>query len=164
MGDLMAVVLRTTPLWLIGIILIGMSVGVCQLTLKATEKLNRRHGYSSQGSASAMVVTPVFALLAFMLATTFSMGLSRYDDRRSAVVAEAEAISTESQRAELLDEPYASILRMQIRAFAHCRVRPEGIAADALARRAAQCRRIGDAVWATTRTAVQATRTTALGS
>lgn len=48
----------------------------------------------------------VVGLLALMIAFTFAMSLSRFDDRREAVLHEANAIGTTALRARLLPAPY----------------------------------------------------------
>jgi len=161
MNQLVAMGIRSVPLWLIAIALVLVSLGVCELALKVAQ-YRESHG-KGHGSVS-FVITPIFALLAFMLASTFSMGLQRFDSRRMALMSEVEAIGTEFDRASLLDEPGGTAVRQQLRAFAHCRIMPPESEVEAAAARARDCRTIQNRMWEQTRASVQPVRLTALGS
>src|SRR5881394_263672 len=54
------------------------------------------------------IVGAYLGLLALLLAFTYSLSLSRYEQRRSLVTQEANAIGTAYLRAQLLDEPHRS--------------------------------------------------------
>lgn len=125
-----------------------------------TGKAENQADWSTQG----YIVTAIFALLAFMLATTFSMALSRFDTRRLALATEIDAIGTAYLRASLLDEPYATTIRALLRNYAHCRISDPQWSSAQLEQRIRQCNRIGERIWVETRTAVQPVRTTALAS
>lgn len=70
----------------------------------------------------APVVAATLGLLAFMLAFTFGIAASRFEERRQAVLLEANAISTAYLRAELLPEPHASNARNLLREYAAVRI------------------------------------------
>ncbi len=62
------------------------------------------------------LVGSAMALLAFIIAFTFSMALNRYDQRRDIVLAEANSIGTTYLRAKLAPEPLRSeMLRIIVR-------------------------------------------------
>lgn len=164
MREVIDIALRITPLWLIGIAIIVIGVGTCEVTLAIVRRFDKRSAIKIDKGSRSYIVTPIFALLAFMLATTFSMGLSRFDARRVAMTDEVNAISTEYLRASLLDDPYASQLRAELRSFAHCRIVPDGISPAALASRVRQCRSLGEQLWSTTRVALLPLRTNTLGT
>ena len=51
------------------------------------------------------VVASILGLLAFMLGFTFNVAINRFDDRREAVLDEANAIGTTYLRADFFDSP-----------------------------------------------------------
>ena len=59
----------------------------------------------SPDGQEAYVVSAVLGLLALLMGFTFSLALSRYEDRRELVLQEANAIGTAYLRAQLLAEP-----------------------------------------------------------
>lgn len=158
------IALRMTPLWLIAVAIIAVGAATCEITIAIMRRVDERAGVKIDKGSRGYIVTPIFALLAFMLATTFSMGLSRFDARRVALTAEVNAISTEYLRASLLDDPARAQVRAELRAFAHCRVVPQRVSAEVLASRTRECRSLGAQLWSTTRSAVLPVRTTTLVS
>lgn len=65
----------------------------------------RRRSKGEKESAVSSITGSILALVAFMLAFTFSMAASRYDDRKELVRNEANAISTAYLRSDFLSEP-----------------------------------------------------------
>jgi hypothetical protein len=61
-------------------------------------------------------------LVALMIGFTFSMALSRFDARLSAVVNEANAISTTALRARMLPEPQASDVKTLLQQYTQLRL------------------------------------------
>jgi hypothetical protein len=94
--------------------LLAFFTGVVVLALLAIEggyKLGKNRRKSSNNEDESPVgstISSTLALLAFMLAFTFGMAASRFDDRRAAVVEEANAIGTAYLRADLLEDPLKS--------------------------------------------------------
>jgi hypothetical protein len=164
MREMIDIALRNTPLWLIAIVIIAVGTGICALTVAILHRFDKRSAIKIDKGSRSYIVTPIFALLAFMLATTFSMGLSRFDARRAAMTDEVNAISTEYQRASMLDDPAAAQMRAELRAFAHCRIVPDGISPAELASRARQCQSLGAQLWTTTRNSLLPLRTNTLGT
>jgi hypothetical protein len=72
-------------------------------------------------SPVAAMVASVLGLLAFMLAFTFGLAASRFDERRHAVVEEANAIGTTYLRARLLPEPQRSTTEKLLREYTETR-------------------------------------------
>lgn len=64
----------------------------------------------------------VLGLLALLLAFTFALALSRYDERRLLVVKEANAIGTTWLRASLLPEPHWEPVKELLRRYVDLRV------------------------------------------
>jgi hypothetical protein len=153
------------PLWVIGVVLVLVFLGACEIGFLVTRRVYRSRELTDRDRGSlGYIVTAIFALLAFMLATTFSMALTRFDTRRMALANEVDAIGTAYLRASLLDEPYATRLRLLLRQYAHCRTSQPKMSREQMELRIEQCRAIGDQLWETTRVAVQPVRTTALAS
>jgi hypothetical protein len=68
------------------------------------------------------VVAATLGLFAFLLAFTFSLAASRFDERRRMVVKEANAIGTTHLRAGLLTEPERSAIRDLLEQYVKVRV------------------------------------------
>jgi hypothetical protein len=82
------------------------------------------------------VVTATLTLLALIIGFSFSMAVSRYDQRKSLEEAEANAIGTEFLRADLLPSADGAKLRELLRAYVQERIafyegRQDGAAAEA---------------------------------
>jgi hypothetical protein len=69
------------------------------------------------------MVGAILALLAFMLAFTFSMAATRFDSRREAVLDEANAIRTTYLRAQMLPQPEQSAVMRLLRDYVDVRLR-----------------------------------------
>ncbi len=70
----------------------------------------------------AVVLTSVFGLLSLLLAFTFSLAVTRYEDRRALVITEANAIGTAHIRTALANDPSASELRLALEKYARIRL------------------------------------------
>lgn len=95
------------PLWFF----LPLTLGISLLALEAGYRLGAwRHARVAEEKDApvAAMAAAVLGLLAFMLAFTFSMAASRFDDRRQAVLDEANSIGTTYLRARLLPEPQRS--------------------------------------------------------
>lgn len=68
--------------------------------------------------STGYLVSSALALLGLLIGFTFSMAVQRYDERRHAVNAEANAISTVYARAGLFEEPIASRLQSAVARYA----------------------------------------------
>ena len=85
-------------------------------------KHRREKGIGDSESSVGSMVGSTLALLAFMLAFTFGLAYSRFDDRRALVVEEANAIGTAFLRADLIDEPHRSAVKNILREYIDIRV------------------------------------------
>jgi uncharacterized membrane protein len=97
----------TQPVWVhwVGIfvlLVLGYQVGVVLQRLLLREPCT---------DSETALVGSAMALLAFVIGFTFSIALSRYDERRNLVLAEANAIGTTWLRASLVPEPERSELQ-----------------------------------------------------
>lgn len=68
------------------------------------------------------VVASILGLLAFMLGFTFNVAINRYDDRREAVLNEANAIGTTYLRADFMDNQARDTSRKLLREYVQLRV------------------------------------------
>lgn len=64
----------------------------------------------------------ILGLLAFLMAFTFSLAASRFDNRRELVVEEANAIGTTYLRAGYLPEPYKNSVQSLLKVYAKSRI------------------------------------------
>lgn len=83
-----------------------------------------RHARAAEEKESPVgaMVGSILGLLAFLLAFTFSLAASRFDDRREAVLEEANAIGTTYLRARLLPEPERIEMARLLREYVDVRV------------------------------------------
>ncbi len=112
---------------------------------------HRRFG-GGQGEAEdeAQVLSTALLVLALLLGFTFSMALSRYDERRQLVVQEANDIGTAWLRAGLVAAPHGPALQTALADYARVRVTsPLPHETEKLARAAA----LRNRVWALAATA-----------
>jgi hypothetical protein len=114
-------VLDSIPLW-------GVFAVMALLFLLAAElgfRLGRRRCQLAEAKIShaGAIIAATLALMAFMLAFTFSMGGSRFDARRHLVVDEANAVGTAYLRADILPEPQRNEIRDLLREYVEVRLK-----------------------------------------
>jgi hypothetical protein len=109
------------PLWA----LLLATLTVAHLSVEGGYRLaryrQRRSGEEKQEPVGSMVGATL-GLLAFMLAFTFGLAGSRFDDRRQVILAEANAIGTAYLRAELLPQPIGAEVRNLLREYVDARL------------------------------------------
>lgn len=110
-----------------GLALLGLLILLAELGYRAWGLVGRRAGDRDTGD-EAQLLSAALVLLALLLGFTFSMALSRYEDRRTQVVAEANDIGTAWLRAGLLG-PRGAALQGALADYARLRIRTrDGIA------------------------------------
>jgi hypothetical protein len=121
--------LDALPLW-------AFFLSVCVIVWAALE-LGYRLGQWRHARAAdekdvpvGAIVATIFALLAFMLAFTFGMAASRFEERRQAVLHEANAIGTTYLRTRLLPEPQRSEIAALLREYVDVRLSGAGKGGD----------------------------------
>jgi hypothetical protein len=90
---------KTDPALLVSLLFIGMLIAL-YLGRLLSKKLDRSPD-ETQSQIKSTVVASILALFGFLLAFTFGLSGSRFDDRRKSVVEEANCIGTAVLRAEL---------------------------------------------------------------
>lgn len=113
--------LDVLPLW--GLFLI--TVGVVLLSVECGFRYGRyrlQRGSTEREGPVGSMVSATLALLAFLLAFTFSMAASRFEDRRVGVVNEANAIGTAYLRAGYLPDAARDEIRRLLREYLDTRL------------------------------------------
>ena len=112
------------PLWTI----LPLTVGLALLSVELGYRLARNRQLRAQEEKESQVggmVGATLGLLAFMLAFTFGLAGSRFEDRRQIVLAEANAIGTTYLRTSMIPEPMRTEARNLLREYVA--VRLEGV-------------------------------------
>ncbi len=109
------------PIWLLvacitGSVLLAIEVGF------RLGKFRRRVGEAEASGLVGTIIGATLGLLAFMLAFTFGLAASRFEERRQLVVQEANAIGTTFLRAGLLSESQASKIRDLLAEYVRARL------------------------------------------
>lgn len=107
----MATIITIMPVWLIGIFLLVLLA----LSSWAGSQLRKRLQFNNEATYAASAAV---SLLALLIGFTFSLALSRYDNRRELVVEEAAAIFAIWQRVPLLKDPAHAELKKLARRYA----------------------------------------------
>lgn len=110
--------IATTPLWLLRPILLILFMLCCFLGARLRTRFASAR---DDHSPDSYILSAVLGLLGLMIAFTFSMALSRYDDRREMVISEANAIGTTWLRAGLIEGDAGKALQNSIAAYAKLR-------------------------------------------
>ncbi|HEX6649098.1 MAG TPA: hypothetical protein VF075_06150 [Pyrinomonadaceae bacterium] len=132
------------PLW--AILPITVVLGLVSLEIGYRIASHRPRG--SEGEKESPVngmVGATLSLLAFMLAFTFGLAGSRYEDRRQVVLSEANAIGTTYLRAAMLPEPMRTETRNLLREYVD--VRLEAVQPGNLDQALAQSEEMHNRLW-----------------
>lgn len=108
------------PLWTILPITIGVSLVSVELGYRLAR--SRRHSQEEKEAPVGGMVGATLALLALMLAFTFGLAGSRFEDRRQVVLSEANAIGTAYLRAAMLPEPMRTQTQQLFREYVDVRL------------------------------------------
>jgi hypothetical protein len=115
------------PLWLIGLVAFAgmMAASLLGAALRRRQDTRASRLPKSELSSDAdegLMVSAVLGLLALLVAFTFSIAISRFDDRRANVVNEANAIGTTYLRAQLLDPPHRETISRLLAEYTEVRI------------------------------------------
>ena len=109
------------PLWTI----LPITVGLALLSVELGYRLARNRQLRAQEEKESQVggmVGATLGLLAFMLAFTFGLAGSRFEDRRQVVLSEANAIGTTYLRTQIIPEPMRTEARNLLREYVDARL------------------------------------------
>jgi len=109
------------PLWVLPFVIGLFAFGALEAGFRFG-RWRHAHAPGENDAPVGAMVGAVLGLLAFMLAFTFSLGASRFDSRRQALLMEANAVSTTALRARLLSEPERTAVRRLLEEYVELRV------------------------------------------
>jgi hypothetical protein len=109
------------PLWLLLPLTILFVLLWVEVGYRVARYRSQRVEREKEAPVSGMVGATL-GLLAFMLAFTFGLAASRFEDRRQAMLAEANAVGTAYLRAEMVPQPIASEARAVLREYVDVRL------------------------------------------
>ena len=123
-------------------------VATTWLAIEGGYRIGRKHLLRGSGGAAgsaAGIQGSILALLAFILALTFNMAVTRFEARKKLVIREANAIGTCFLRAELLPVPLGGEVRTLLREYVDVRV--EVVHTLRLAEGIARSEELQDQLW-----------------
>ncbi len=120
-----AVDLFTLPLWSLYVLIIVLLAGGAIIGYRMGRRLFLAEQHlpeDQRGKPSETTLSAFLALLGLLLAFTYSFALSQFDDRRNALLVEANAIGTAFVQAMLMEEPYRTTYRETLAEYAGTRI------------------------------------------
>ena len=118
----LGLLINAVPLWL----LFALTMAISLLAVWVGTRLairSLRHEAKEPEAPLGSLVSAVLGLLAFILAFTFGMTASRFDDRRQLVLQESNAIGTTYLRAGLLPQHQRLEIRRLLREYVDVRLK-----------------------------------------
>ncbi len=109
------------PVGVLWMLMIFGAIGIYEVGFRVGRWWQEHTPDEKEGSTGLMVGS-LLATLGFLLAVTMGMASGRFDDRRSLVLAEANAIGTTYLRAGYLPDPQGSEIRNLLRAYVPLRI------------------------------------------
>jgi hypothetical protein len=101
--------LNATPLLALGLIVLAAMVSAVLVGValrRFTDRRDAMRGAPAAEGLEGIMVSAILALMALLMAFTYSIVLGRFEDRRALVLEEANAIGTVYLRAQLLEPPH----------------------------------------------------------
>lgn len=132
------------PLWVFFSTVLVVTFLSTEVGHRVGEWRLRKRGSEPQASLGT-IVAAMLGLLAFMLGFTFNVALSRFDERRTAILDDANAIGTTYLRADFLDEPERGQAKHLLREYVQ--VRLKGIVPEQLDEMAAKTQSLQTQLW-----------------
>jgi hypothetical protein len=117
----MITMLWVTNLFLLLAIAVAFFLGVVEVGFRIGTRHRSRLDEGANTHVGALQGA-LLGLLALLLGFTFAMGVSRFDNRRSILVDEANAIGTTYLRAQFLPDPHGQKARVLLRSYVDARV------------------------------------------
>jgi len=109
------------PVWTIFPLTVAFAMLAIEVGYRAAKYYRQRSGGEQSATVGGMVGATL-GLLAFMLAFTFGLAGSRFEDRRQVLLSEANAIGTTYLRAAMLPEPMRTESRTMLREYVDVRL------------------------------------------
>lgn len=132
------------PLWTILPLTVAIALLAVELGYRVARYRQKRSSEEKESPVGAMVGATL-GLLAFMLAFTFGLAGSRFEDRRQILLSEANAIGTTYLRAAMLPEPMNVEARNLLREYTD--VRLEGTQPGKFAQAVAKSEELHQRLW-----------------
>ena len=143
------------PIWTI--FPITIVVGLISVEIgRRVAHLWRQRAKDKAEAPAAPIVAATLGLLAFLLAFTFGMAASRFEERKQAVVSESSAIQTSYLRAAMLPEPMSTDARNLLRQYVEVRI--AGMRPEQFQQAVTKSEELHKQLWATTLAAAQKER------
>jgi len=101
----------------VGLLVLTLCVGFLAFTVG-----RRIGGVYKDEAPFGVIQAAAFALVGLLLGFSFSLAVSRYDQRRSVTVQEANAIGTTALRAQFLEPPLAEPMLKALRSYVQARI------------------------------------------
>jgi hypothetical protein len=136
--------LDTLPLTVVFVVTLLAVLVAIEFGYRFGRDRRRRTDLEKEAPVGAMVAASL-GLLAFLLAFTFGMAASRFDDRRQVQLEEANAIGTTYLRAAFLPEPARSEVRELLRNYVDVRI--DSVRTGAIDRALRQAQPVHDRLW-----------------
>ena len=116
-------VLYNIPLWMVGLVFVVLMLLAEEVGYRVG-LVRRAHWGEADGEigGGGVVLTAMFAILGLIIAFTYSSSVERYEKRKQAVIAEANALGTAFLRANLIAEPGRTELKEALYQYALTRV------------------------------------------
>jgi hypothetical protein len=118
MADMLIRWLEAAPIWGLGL---GLFL-LFALAVQLGQALGRRFGSKGGGGDPGILVSASLGLMALLLGFTVSMAVARYDERRSVMVAEGNAIGTFVYRTDFLPEGQRGVVLEALDRYVAARV------------------------------------------
>ena len=148
------------PLWSI----LPITIAVCLVAVELGYRFaayRQRHSAEEKESPVSGMVGATLGLLAFMLAFTFGLAGSRFEDRRQVVLSEANAIGTTYLRAAMLPEPMRTETQALLREYVD--VRLEAVQSGKVNHALSKSEELHNSLWAQAVAATEKDRTPITG-
>ncbi|MFV8346011.1 hypothetical protein [Flavobacterium sp. ZB4P13] len=113
--------LYQTPTWIIAALLfLSMIIIYCIGYMIRKAEIKRNKTLSNEGLGS--IEASLLGLLALLLSFTFSMSATRYDNRRTVIIDEANNIGTAVLRADMYPESIKKLLKADFKDYLEARI------------------------------------------
>src|SRR5262245_48849035 len=133
------------PLWSILPLTVVFGLAAFEFGFRVAHYRQQQHQEEKESPVGGLVAGTL-GLLAFMLAFTFGLAGSRFEERRQVVLSEANAIGTSYLRAEMLPEPMRTEVKNLLREYVD--VRLEGVQQGKLDQAMAKSEELHARLWA----------------